>query len=24
VKTWRGETWRVPMAGDLAVRIART
>jgi uncharacterized membrane protein len=24
VKTWRGETWRVPMAGDLATRIART
>jgi uncharacterized membrane protein len=24
VKTWRGETWRVPMAGDLAIRIART
>jgi uncharacterized membrane protein len=24
VKTWRGETWRVPVAGDLAVKIART
>ncbi len=24
LKTWRGETWRVPMAGDLAVKIART
>jgi uncharacterized membrane protein len=24
VKTWRGETWRVPVAGDLAIRIART
>ena len=22
VKTWRGETWRVPVAGDLAVKIA--
>ncbi len=24
LKTWRGETWRVPIAGDLAVKIART
>lgn len=24
VKTWRGETWRVPVAGDLAMKIART
>lgn len=24
VRTWRGETWRVPLAGDLAARIART
>jgi uncharacterized membrane protein len=24
VKTWRGETWRVPGAGDLAMKIART
>lgn len=24
LKTWRGETWRVPMAGDLAMKIART
>jgi uncharacterized membrane protein len=23
MKTWRGETWRVPIAGDLATRIAR-
>lgn len=23
VKTWRGETWRVPIAGDLAMKIAR-
>ena len=23
VKTWRGETWRVPLASDLAVRLAR-
>ena len=22
LKTWRGETWRVPIAGDLAVKIA--
>jgi uncharacterized membrane protein len=22
VKAWRGETWRVPAAGDLAVKIA--
>ena len=22
VKTWRGETWRVPVAGDLAFKIA--
>ncbi len=22
VKTWRGETWRVPIAGDLAQKIA--
>ena len=22
VKTWRGETWRVPIAGDLASRLA--
>jgi len=22
VKTWRGETWRVPVAGDLALKIA--
>ena len=22
VKAWRGETWRVPVAGDLAVKIA--
>ena len=24
VKAWRGETWRVPVAGDLALKIART
>lgn len=24
LKTWRGETWRVPIAGDLAVKIAGT
>jgi uncharacterized membrane protein len=24
VKTWRGETWRVPVAGELALKIART
>lgn len=24
LKTWRGETWRVPVAADLATRIART
>ena len=24
VKAWRGETWRVPVAGDLAMKIART
>jgi uncharacterized membrane protein len=24
LKAWRGETWRVPMAGDLAMKIART
>ena len=24
VKTWRGETWRVPIAGDLAMKLART
>ena len=23
MKTWRGETWRVPIAGDLAMKIAR-
>ncbi|HUQ88190.1 MAG TPA: hypothetical protein VM096_11565 [Vicinamibacterales bacterium] len=22
VRTWRGETWRVPVAGDLAMKIA--
>jgi uncharacterized membrane protein len=22
MKTWRGETWRIPIAGDLAVKIA--
>jgi uncharacterized membrane protein len=22
LKTWRGETWRVPIAGDLAAKIA--
>lgn len=22
MKTWRGETWRVPIAGDLAMKIA--
>jgi uncharacterized membrane protein len=22
VKAWRGETWRVPVAGDLAMKIA--
>jgi len=22
VKTWQGETWRVPIAGDLAMKIA--
>ena len=22
LKTWRGETWRVPVAGDLAMKIA--
>ena len=22
MRTWRGETWRVPIAGDLAVKIA--
>jgi uncharacterized membrane protein len=22
VKTWRGETWRLPVAGDLALKIA--
>jgi uncharacterized membrane protein len=22
VKTWRGETWRVPFAGDLAIKVA--
>ena len=22
MKTWRGETWRIPVAGDLAVKIA--
>lgn len=22
VKTWQGETWRVPVAGDLAMKIA--
>ena len=22
MKTWRGETWRVPLAGDLATKIA--
>jgi uncharacterized membrane protein len=24
VKTWRGETWRVPVVGDLAMKLART
>ena len=24
LKTWRGETWRVPMAADLAIKLART
>ena len=24
IKTWRGETWRVPMAGDLALKLSRT
>jgi uncharacterized membrane protein len=24
LKTWRGETWRIPVASDLAVRLART
>ena len=24
LKTWRGETWRVPIAADLAVKFART
>lgn len=24
LKTWQGETWRVPIASDLAARIART
>jgi uncharacterized membrane protein len=24
VKTWRGETWRVPVAGDLAMKLSRT
>jgi len=24
VKAWRGETWRVPVAGDFAAKIART
>ena len=23
VKTWRGETWRLPIASDLAARLAR-
>jgi len=23
VKTWRGETWRVPVAGELAARLAK-
>jgi uncharacterized membrane protein len=23
MKTWRGEMWRVPIAGDLAMKIAR-
>jgi uncharacterized membrane protein len=23
IKTWQGETWRVPIAADLAVKIAR-
>jgi len=22
LKAWRGETWRVPLAGDLAKKIA--
>jgi len=22
LRTWRGETWRLPIAGDLAVKIA--
>ena len=24
LKTWRGETWRVPMAGDFAAKLSRT
>jgi uncharacterized membrane protein len=24
VKTWRGETWRVPVAADLALKLVRT
>jgi len=24
VKAWRGETWRVPLAGDLAMKISRS
>jgi uncharacterized membrane protein len=24
LKAWQGETWRVPLAGDLALKIART
>jgi uncharacterized membrane protein len=24
LKTWRGETWRIPVASDLALKIART
>ena len=23
VKTWRGETWRIPVAGELAMKIAQ-
>jgi uncharacterized membrane protein len=23
LKTWQGETWRVPIAGDLAMRLTR-
>jgi uncharacterized membrane protein len=24
LKTWQGETWRVPVAGDLAKKLAGT